>query len=150
MAVCEQRGILNGVQVFVLCCVILSGMAAAQQYQAATLVGIQKRVEMTPQTWLWNTPVTFVNTAHYEMTIRVGEETYLAEYTPLVQPDGVVPTEWKPDSSLEVRVEKHRILIRLSGGEEVETRIVRKLRTSLELRQPCTLASGKIVAGRQG
>ncbi|MBA3913414.1 MAG: hypothetical protein H0X25_06075 [Acidobacteriales bacterium] len=91
-----------------------------------------------------------MNTSHYELTIRIGEQTYLVEYTPLVQPDGVVPTEWRPDSPLQVRVEKHRILIRLISGEEAETRIVRRLRASVMTRQPCTLASGKIMVGRQG
>jgi hypothetical protein len=50
---------------------------------------------------------------------------------PLIQPTGPLPTEWKPVRPIELRIKDHQLIIRLSYGEEIETRIVRQSEAKL-------------------
>jgi hypothetical protein len=101
------------------------GEESQANYLAGTLIDIQKNVETTPRVWLWNTVVAASETVRYQLRIRVGNQIYVSEYVPLIQPDGGLPVSWKPNSALELRIEKHSLFVRLSYGGEIETRIMK-------------------------
>ncbi len=101
------------------------GEESQASYVAGTLVDIQKNVETTPRVWLWNTVVAASETVRYQLRFRVGNQIYVSEYVPLIQPDAGLPVSWKPNRALELRIEKHSLFVRLSYGGEIETRIVR-------------------------
>lgn len=94
-------------------------------YQPGTLLAVEKKVELTPASWLWDTVVTYHETVRYELRIQLKDDTCLAEYQPLVQPTGILPTEWRPGGVLQVRLAKHLLFVKLSYGEEIETRLLR-------------------------
>jgi hypothetical protein len=101
---------------------------AEPTYESGTLLEVRKKVELTPASWLWDTVVTYHEMVRYELRIQVGDEIYTTEYVPLIQPTGPLPTEWKTDAPVEVRVTKHELLIKLSYDGEVETHLVRRVR----------------------
>jgi hypothetical protein len=97
--------------------------AADAPYQTATLLNVQQQVQRTPRSWLWNTPVTFDEVVSYELVFRVGNTNYTSEYIPDVQPNGLIPTEWKPGNQLDIRIQKHALFVKLSYDGEIETHI---------------------------
>ena len=117
--------LLGGLSVALL---LASAARAETTYQTATLLAVEKRVELTPASWLWDTVVTYHETVRYQLRVQMGDETYLAEYVPLIQPSGPVPTEWKPGAVLDVRVTKRSLLIKLSYGGELEAQVIGRSR----------------------
>lgn len=100
---------------------------AEPNYQTGTFLEIEKKVEYTPRSWLWDTVVTYSETVSYQLHIQLGNQTYVSEYVPLIQPTGPLPTAWKAHRPLELRVAKHNIFIRLPYDGEIETRIIRRV-----------------------
>ncbi|HEY7096701.1 MAG TPA: hypothetical protein VH437_08260 [Terriglobales bacterium] len=108
---------------------VLSGTAAAQQpYQPATLLSVEKKVQSTPMSWVWDTAATWSDTVRYDLRIQVAGQVFTAQYIPDVQPDGPIPEEWKPDRSLQIRTDKRTLFIKLSYDREIETRILKRER----------------------
>jgi len=95
---------------------------------SGTILEIQKQSQYAPRTWLWNTVVFYSETVSYRLRIQSGNQIYVAEYVPLVQPTGPYPTEWKPGAPVTLRIEKRSLFVELSYGGEVETTIVKRER----------------------
>jgi len=62
------------------------------------------------------------------LQIQVGNQIYFTDYTPDVQPNGPLPSEWKPNQTIQFRIEKHRLLVKVSYDGEIETLIARRER----------------------
>ena len=93
------------------------GLLTAQPtWQAGTLVSVEKKVESTPRTYLWDVVVTSTDVITYRLQVRVGNSTYTSDYTPEIQPSEL-PSGWKPGVRLDVKVEKSRMFIRTTYGE---------------------------------
>ena len=101
---------------------------AQPAYQSGTLVNIEKHTDSIPQVWHWDTVVAFRTLVKYHLRVRLGNNTYLTEYVPDVQPNGPIPAEWTNDKPVEARIEDHSLYIRLSCGREIETHIVKRLK----------------------
>jgi hypothetical protein len=101
---------------------------AEPAYQSGTLLGIEKKVKTTPLTYVFEVVVSYYETVTYELQIQVGHEVYYTDYTPDVQPNGPLPTEWKPNQTIQFRTDKHRLFVKLSYGGEIETFIARRER----------------------
>jgi hypothetical protein len=100
--------------------------AAGSDYDTGTLLSIDKEAQRTPRTWLWNTVVTATEVVSYKLRVRVGNQIYEAEYVPDVQPDGPLPTEWKPGNPVQARTEDHKLLVKLSYGRVIELNLLRR------------------------
>jgi hypothetical protein len=101
---------------------------AEPSYQSGTLLGIEKKVKITPLEYVFEVVASYYETVTYELKIQVGEQLYYADYTPNVQPNGPLPVEWTANRALGVRVEKHRLFVKLSYDGEIETFIARRER----------------------
>ncbi|PYV59417.1 MAG: hypothetical protein DMG90_16870 [Acidobacteria bacterium] len=102
---------------------------AQSSYQSGTLVNIEKHTEYIPQAWHWDTVVAFRTEVKYKLKVRLANDTYLTEYIPDIQPDGPIPSEWKNDKPVEARIADHVLFIKLSYGPEIETHIVKRLKS---------------------
>ncbi len=108
--------------------VLPSASLAEPGYETGTLLGIEKKVKVTPLTYVFEVVVSYYETVTYELQIQVGNQIYFTDYTPDVQPNGPLPSEWKPNQTIQFRIEKHRLLVKVSYDGEIETLIARRER----------------------
>jgi len=99
---------------------------AGQLYQPATLLSVEKNVQSTPMSWVWDTVATWSDTVRYDLRIRVGGQVLTAQYVPDVQPYGPIPEEWKPNRPLQVRTDKRAVFIKLSYDGEIKAHILKR------------------------
>ena len=99
---------------------------AEQLYQPATLLSVEKNVQSTPMSWVWDTVATWSDTVRYDLRIRVGGQVLTAQYVPDVQPYGPIPEEWKPNRPLQVRTDKRAVFIKLSYDGEIKAHILKR------------------------
>jgi hypothetical protein len=100
-------------------------LSAQPIYQTGTLLGIERRVKITPMTYVFDVVATYYETVTYELQIQVGKETYFTDYTPDVQPNWPLPSEWEVNRRIAVRTDKHRLFVKLSYDGEIATYIAR-------------------------
>jgi hypothetical protein len=106
---------------------LLPAVCIAQPgYQPGTLLGIDKKVETTPAMWLWDTVVSSYDTMRYDLRVQVGNQLFVTEYIPEIQPNGPLPGEWTADRPINVRTDKGKMYIKLSYGREIETHILKR------------------------
>ena len=101
---------------------------AEPTYRTGTLLHIEKKVRITPMTYVFNVVATYYETVTYELQIQVGQEVYFTAYTPDIQPNWPLPGEWKANQPLDLRTEKNRLFIKLSYDGELLTYISRRTR----------------------
>jgi hypothetical protein len=99
---------------------------ADPNYETGTLVDIEKKVKITPLSYVFEVVASYYETVTYVLQIRVGDQIYFTDYTPDVQPNGPLPSEWKPDQTIQFRTEKHHLFVKLSYDREIETFIARR------------------------
>src|SRR5439155_26118059 len=109
----------------VIIAILLPTAARSDAYVQGTLLAIHTKVRTTPISWLWNTVVTSYDTVRYDLRIWAGNQIYIAEYLPLIQPDGPLPTEWQTGRPISFRIEKRQLVIKLSYGNEIRTNLLR-------------------------
>jgi hypothetical protein len=112
----------------VLVLLLPPGLFAQPAYQTGTLLNIEKKVKITPLEYVFDVVAAYYETVTYELKIRVGNDIYFTDYTPDVQPNGPLPSEWKTDQPIEVRPEKNTLLVKLSYDGEITTYISRRAR----------------------
>jgi len=95
-------------------------------YQTGILLGIEKRVTTTPLAYVFEVVVSYYETVTYELQIQVGDQIYFTDYTPDVQPNGPLPTEWKPNQTIQFRTDKRRLFVKVSYDGEIETFLRRR------------------------
>ncbi len=100
-------------------------LSAEPTYQKGTLIGIERKVKITPLAYVFEVVASYYETVTYELQIQVGKHTYFTDYTPDIQPNWPLPGEWKVNHSIEVRTEKHRLFVKLSYDGEIVTYITR-------------------------
>jgi len=105
-----------------------SALCAEPTYQTGTLLRIERRVKITPMSYVFNAVATYYETVTYELQIQVGKEIYLTNYTPDIQPNWPLPNEWEVNRAIEVRTDKHRLFVKLSYDGEILTYIARHTR----------------------
>jgi hypothetical protein len=106
---------------------LLSATCIAEPiYRSGTLLGIDKKVETTPTMWLWDTVVSSYDTVRYDLRVQVGNQMFITEYIPDIQPNGPLPGEWTPDRQINIRTDKGKMYIKLSYDGEIETHILKR------------------------
>ena len=95
---------------------ISTTLRATPSWTIGTLLKVEKRVESTPRTYVWDVVVTSTDVITYRLHVRVGQQVYVTDYTPDVQPSGL-PASWQVGNALRIRVEKPRLFIRTTYGE---------------------------------
>jgi len=106
--------------------ILLPATVRADTYVQGTLLAVHKKVHTTPISWLWNTVVTSYDTVRYDLRIWAGNQVYVAEYVPPIQPDGPLPTEWQAGHPISFRIEKRELVVKLSYGTEIRTNLLRR------------------------
>jgi hypothetical protein len=91
-------------------------LPAESVWQTGILERIEKKVESTPRTYVWDVVVTSTDVVTYRLHLRIGNRTYVTDYTPEIQPSDL-PAGWEMGRRLQLRLEKDRLLIRTSYGE---------------------------------
>jgi hypothetical protein len=111
-----RRGLLSiGVIVTVVLALIPS-LHAQPIWQTGTLQAVEKKVESTPRTYIWDVVVTATDVVTYRLRIRQGKRIYVADYTPEIQPSPL-PASWQVGGPLQFRVQKGQMIIKTSYGE---------------------------------
>ncbi len=105
-----------------------SAALAEPAYETGRLLGIERKVRITPLTYVFDVVVSYYETVAYELQIQVGNQIYFTDYTPDVQPNRPLPSEWKPNQTIQFRTEKHRLFVKVSYDGEIETFIARRER----------------------
>jgi hypothetical protein len=100
-------------------------LSAQPTYQTGTLLGIERKVKITPMTYVFDVVASYYETVTYQLKIQVGKETYFTDYTPDIQPNWPLPSEWKVNRPIAVRTDKHRLFVKLSYDGEIATYIAR-------------------------
>jgi len=106
--------------------ILFASTARADSYTRGTLLSIEEKVQTTPISWLWNTVVSSYDTVRYNIRIWAGNQIYIAEYVPPIQPNGPLPTEWQAGRPISFRIEKREFVIKLSYGTEIRTNLLRR------------------------
>ena len=99
-----------------LCVVYSRSLWSESVWQSGTLEAVEKKVESTPRTYLWDVVVTSTDVVTYRLQIRTRDQTYITDYTPEIQPSDL-PAGWQLGQALKVRVEKKQMVIKTSYGE---------------------------------
>ena len=107
---------------------LLAASPPTENFQAGTLLSIDKQVVKTPMSYVFDVVATYYETVTYKMQVHVGRTVYSVEYAPPVQPDGPLPSEWKENAPVSVCVEGRTMKFRISTGQEIEGRIVGRKR----------------------
>jgi hypothetical protein len=131
-SMCSFRRSLLAVVVGVFCLGLVpptpaqvSDPPADTHYQAARLVDVQKRVQRDPRMWEWDIPVVFTEVETFRMQLEVDGKTYIADYTPNVQP-GYFPAGWRSGSEIDVRTEGRKLFLKLPGNGELAANIIKR------------------------
>ena len=112
--------------------VLPATLSAQPTYQTGALLGIERKVKITPMTYVFDVVATYHETVTYELQIQLGKETYFTDYTPDVQPNWPLPSEWRVNRPIEVRTDKHRLFVKLSYDGEIVTYIARRTRAKAQ------------------
>ena len=112
----RPRRVVAVVSAIVFAVVGTMSVIAAPVWQSGTLLKIEKKVESTPRTYVWDVVVTSTDVTTYRLHIRVDGRTYVTDYSPEIQPSSL-PSGWEEGRLLKVRVEKQQMFIRTSYGE---------------------------------
>jgi hypothetical protein len=108
--------------------------AVEKRYEAARIAGVEQKSRERVLYYLVNTPVT-ENDPYYEVSVRLKDEIYVGEYTPRHVTD-TLPEDWKADSSVEARVEKHYLFLRSPDRAEIKFVIVKRLAADVNHSDP--------------
>ena len=91
-------------------------VSAQPVWQTGTLQAVEKKVESTPRTYLWDVVVTSTDVITYRLHIRIDHRIFVADYTPEIQPSSL-PVSWEMGRPLQLRVQKDLLIIKTSYGE---------------------------------
>jgi hypothetical protein len=116
-----------------LCCVGILALVAPltalhaveNQYQSGKIVSVEKKVHTRVLYYIVDTPITR-DDPYYQIAIRFGDQVCVGEYTPRHAAD-VPPQAWVPGSEVQVRLEKHHMLVKGGGGPDRDLVIVKRL-----------------------
>jgi hypothetical protein len=109
----------------IIFCLVLPNLHAAQKlYNRGKLIEVEKKSRERVLYYLVNTPVT-QDDPYYEIAVRVGDATYLGEYTPRHAAE-TLPDEWIPGTPVEVRMEKHYFFLKRAGGDEMQVLLLKR------------------------
>ncbi len=98
--------------------------AARKLYDRGRIVKVEKKSNERVLYYLVNTPVT-QDDPFYEITVRVGDATYLGQYTPRHAAE-TLPEEWIPEAAVEIRLEKHYFFLKRPGGDEMQVVLLKR------------------------
>jgi hypothetical protein len=115
----EHRALFH-LLLFVAC---FTSATASAQYQQGRLIAIEKHTIITPIDYIYDVVVSYYETVTYELEIEQGDEIYYTKYTPEVQPNWPLPSEWKLNQPIQFRRDQHRLLVRLEHNGELVTYI---------------------------
>ena len=91
-------------------------LAAQPVWQNGTLEAVEKKVESTPRTYVWDVVVSSTDVITYRLHIRINHKMFVADYTPEIQPSSL-PASWERGRPLQLRVQKDLLIIKTSYGE---------------------------------
>ena len=101
-----------------------SATVAKKQYEPAKILDIQEKARTRVLYYVVNTPVT-QDDPYFEVTVQLKGTVYLAEYTPLHRKD-TLPDDWKVDTAVQARVEKHYLFLQRPSGGEMQLVIIKR------------------------
>ena len=116
--------------VIVLAAVAIPGLYAAEkQYQTGNIVDVQQKTTTRVLYYQVNTPIT-KDEPYYEVSVRVGDTTYVGDYTPRHSADAL-PEEWNvPGAEVRLRLEKHSMFLTRPSGTELQFVIMKRVATA--------------------
>ena len=101
-----------------------SATEAKKLYIPAKILDIQEKARTRVLYYLVNTPVT-QDDPYFEVSVQLKDTVYLAEYTPIHRKD-TLPDDWKVDTVVQARVEKHYLFLQRPSGGEIQLVIIKR------------------------
>ncbi len=99
--------------------------AVEKQYQTGKIISVQQKARTRVLYYLVNTPVT-QDDPYYEVSVQVKDTVYMGEYTPFHSSE-TLPADWKPDASVQARLDKRHIFLKRPDGGEVDLIVVKRI-----------------------
>jgi hypothetical protein len=100
-------------------------LAVELPFEAGKLLDIQKKAHSRVLYYLVNTPVT-QDDPYYEVSVQVKDIVYVADFTP-VHAKQTLPDDWQLEGTIQVQVEKHRLILKQPGETELQLVIVKQM-----------------------
>jgi hypothetical protein len=97
--------------------------AAESTYVLGTILDVQQKAHTRVLYYVVDTPITR-DDPYFEIQIQIKDKIYTGEHATRHAAD-LLPSEWKPDSEVRVRMEKHSMFLKRPDGEELEFTITR-------------------------
>ena len=94
-------------------------------YQPGKIISVQQKEHTRILYYLVNTPVT-QDDPYYEVAVQLQGATYITEYTPRHQ-DDTLPDDWKADTGVQARVDKHHLFVKRPNGFEIDLVVVKRI-----------------------
>ena len=99
-------------------------LAALPQYSQGKLVQVERKTREKVTMYLVNNPVS-TEVPYYQITVRVDQTDYSAEYTPR-HPEQQLPDAWVTGADVMVRIEKHHLFLKRPDGSELQWLLLKR------------------------
>jgi hypothetical protein len=97
--------------------------AVENSYVMGTILDVQQKAHTRVLYYVVDTPITR-DDPYFEIQIQIKDKIYTGEHATRHAAD-LLPSEWKPESEVKVRLEKHSMFLKRQDGEELEFTITR-------------------------
>ena len=112
-----------GLLLFLLTSLALN--AVENQFQTGKILDVQQKARTRVLYYLVNTPITR-DDPYYELTIRLKDTVYVAEYTPRHSAD-TLPDDWRSGSEIQVKANKRHLFVKRPGEMEADLMVVKHM-----------------------
>jgi hypothetical protein len=120
----------------------LNAGAAEKQYQKGQIVDLQQKTNTRILYYIADTPIT-KDEPYFELSVQSGSVLYLGKYVPR-HADEILPAEWQPGATVEMRTDAHELYLRKYSGVEIEFAIVKRTAIAKsDTNKPSTATDGK-------
>jgi hypothetical protein len=97
--------------------------AVENTYVMGTILDAQQKMHTRVLYYVVDTPITR-DDPYFEIQIKIKDKIYTGEYTARHAAD-LLASDWKPESEVKVRLEKHSMFLKRPDGQELEFAITR-------------------------
>jgi hypothetical protein len=103
---------------------LISGLYAAENpYLNGEIVDVQEKAHTRVLYYIVDTPITR-DDPYFEVSVQIKDKIYTGEHAPRHAAD-TLPEDWKPETDVRVRLQKHTMFLKRPNGQEMEFIITR-------------------------
>jgi hypothetical protein len=115
--------------------------AVENTYVMGTILEVQQKAHTRVLYYVVDTPITR-DDPYFEIQIQIKDKIYTGEHATRHAAD-LPPSEWKPESEVKIRLEKHSMFLQRPDGQELEFVITRHTAAPASSQTPQSAPSHK-------